>query len=308
VFAGLAVLVVLGAHRASLLISAAIVATAAIIAILALRHYPALVKNPHAGSGQEAQGHAFAGTLILLSVLAGVVQGALVAWRPSRELRRALRGVLRPVALVLAGVAALAAIGVYAVKSSAVEGVAAKGLDHATSWVDRQWQDFLRPTTFSQGGTSRLESARGTRSDLYRIALDGFLDHPLAGDGGGGYQVRYVRMRRVDEYVVNAHSLELETLDELGLVGAALLLLFVGALVFAGVRARVCPGGLSRPRAAAVTAALVVWLVHSAIDWDWQMPAVTGLALLLGAALLPYGRGRRRAVKEPGSPIVDLVP
>ena len=33
-------------------------------------------------------------------------------------------------------------------------------------------------------------------------------------------------------------------------------------------------------------AALIVYLVHAPLDWDWQMPAVTLVALVLAGMLL----------------------
>jgi sterol desaturase/sphingolipid hydroxylase (fatty acid hydroxylase superfamily) len=36
--------------------------------------------------------------------------------------------------------------------------------------------------------------------------------------------------------------------------------------------------------AAAVAAAITAWAVHAGLDWGWQMPAVTGVALVLAAA------------------------
>ena len=32
----------------------------------------------------------------------------------------------------------------------------------------------------------------------------------------------------------------------------------------------------------------------SAVDWDWQMPALTGCVLVLAATLYPVGTARRR--------------
>jgi O-antigen ligase len=175
-----------------------------------------------------------------------------------------------------------------------VEGHAANGLHDSSNFIGRQWRDFMHPAVQSQAGAARLVTAKGTRSDLYRVAIDGFEAHPLRGDGAGGFQVRWARTRRVDEDVRNAHSLELETLGELGLVGILLLLAFLGAVVVAAVRSRLRPGGLGRGQSAAVAAGFAVWLAHSFVDWDWQMPAFTGCALLLAAPLFPYGRTRRR--------------
>jgi hypothetical protein len=38
--------------------------------------------------------------------------------------------------------------------------------------------------------------------------------------------------------------------------------------------------------AAGPAAALAAWAFHSAIDWDWEMPALTLVAVLLAGALL----------------------
>jgi O-antigen ligase len=160
--------------------------------------------------------------------------------------------------------------------------------------VSRQWQDFLRPTTGVEQGSARLTTAKGTRSDLYRVAFDGFEEHPLRGDGAGGFTVRWMQHRRVYEAVRDAHSLELETLGELGAVGGLILLAFLATLVWAAVRSRIRRAALPRAHAAAVGAACSVWVAHSAVDWDWQMPALTGCVLVLAATLYPVGTMRRR--------------
>jgi len=38
-------------------------------------------------------------------------------------------------------------------------------------------------------------------------------------------------------------------------------------------------------------AASTVWLLHSSIDWDWEMPAVTLPALVLAGALIAASEG-----------------
>jgi hypothetical protein len=77
-----------------------------------------------------------------------------------------------------------------------------------------------------------------------------------------------------------------------------LLIAFVGSLVAAAVASRRKGGALSGATAAGASAALAVWVVHAGFDWDWQMPALTGTALLLAGGLLPEGRGRRRARRD----------
>jgi O-antigen ligase len=271
---GAVVLVVLGAHRGSLLLTVGVAGTAATLAILG-------------------------GPVVPLTVAAGSVVGVIAAGRASANLMQALRRVVRPLLIGVAALAAAAALVAYAAKADAVEGHADRALRSATGFVSDQWQDFLRPTTGADtvpARPARLTSAKGTRSDLYRVAFDGFEANPLRGDGAGGFTVRWMRQRRVYEAVRDAHSLELETLGELGAVGGLLLLAFLATLVWAAVRSRVRRAALPRAHAAAVGAACAVWVAHSAVDWDWQMPALTGLVLVLATTLYPVGRRRRTGV------------
>jgi O-antigen ligase len=228
---------------------------------------------------------------VALAVAAAVAQGALaVAGGPSSH---RLRGATRRLAPAAGAAFAILALGAYLAAPGRVEGRAARATTDASRWLSDQWREFLRPTTTLDDGSARLTSAKGTRSDLYRVAVDAFEAHPLRGEGSGSFEQRWMRTRRVDEKVRDAHSLELETLGELGLVGAVLLLAFLVALGTAAVRSRLRPGALGRSQAAAVAGACAVWVVHAAVDWDWQVPALTGTALVLAAALFPEGRRRR---------------
>ena len=65
--------------------------------------------------------------------------------------------------------------------------------------------------------------------------------------------------------MLDAHSLYLETLAELGLVGLALLVLALAPPLVAGFR------GVE----AAATGGYVAFLIHAGLDWDWELPAVT---------------------------------
>ena len=84
--------------------------------------------------------------------------------------------------------------------------------------------------------------------------------------------------------VQDAHSLYIETLGELGVVGLALLLLALLVPVVAALRMRAT---------AVVPAAFggyVAWLVHAGVDWDWELLGVTLPALLVGVALVAAAR------------------
>ncbi|MEX2253357.1 MAG: O-antigen ligase family protein [Thermoleophilaceae bacterium] len=291
---GIVVLVALAVKRGSLLLSGGIVGLGMVLVVLRLEAYPALTEDPSAEAGQEAAGAA-AGPYLLL-ILAGVIAAQLViaTMHGSPAVTIALRRVGRPLAIGLAAVAAVGFLVAYGIAGSKAEEHSAGAIDDAGRFVDRQWDDFLQPAGFAGTGSARLTTTRGTRSDVYRVAVDAFEAHPLRGDGSGAFEYRWMREREVSERTRDAHSLYLETLGELGLIGVLFLLVFIGTLVWAAVRSRLRPGGLGRSASAAVAGACSVWAVHAAVDWDWQMTALTGTALVLGATLYPYGQKRRR--------------
>jgi O-Antigen ligase len=131
-------------------------------------------------------------------------------------------------------------------------------------------------------GASRLTSVESRRYDYWRVGLDAFLAHPVAGLGAGGFRVEWLRERPVSEKALEVHSLPLEMAAELGIVG----LLGLGFLVVGvGVAAR---RALRRHPALAPGACVgvTVWSVHAAIDWDWQLPAVTLPAVVMAGLLV----------------------
>ncbi len=131
-------------------------------------------------------------------------------------------------------------------------------------------------------GATRFVTLQSNRYDYWRVAFKAFATEPLRGVGAGGWAVYWLRDRRIAESAQDAHSLPIQTLAELGLVGFALLLAFAGALVWASVlAARAAPALAAGP-----IAGLVVYGAHAPLDWDWQMPAVTLIAIVLGGALI----------------------
>lgn len=301
-FAGLAVLVLLSAHRGSLVLTAIVLAFGWVAAVGRLQAYPALTDDPSAAGGQVAAGHAYLPQLLVICALVAAAIAFIGAARASAPLMRSVERLSRPAAWGAGVLLVFVLVAGYGLAAGRVEGAAAGGLGDAGDWIDRQWDDFMAPTGEGAQGTGSARitgGAGGSRSDVYRVALDAFGDHPLAGAGAGSFRVHWLAERPISESVVNAHSLEIETLSELGLIGAALLATFLGAIAVAGVRSRRKPGALPRSQTAAVAGACTVWLVHSALDWDWQMPALTGVMLLLACTLFPVGRWRRARTRRP---------
>jgi O-Antigen ligase len=130
---------------------------------------------------------------------------------------------------------------------------------------------------------ARLSDVGSHRLSYWRVAVDVAADHPVAGAGPGAFAVEWLRRRTIDERVRNTHSLELQTLADLGLVGLGLLAGVLAACALAARRVL----RADRALAAGPAAAALTWALHAGLDWDWEMPAVTLVAVALAGLLLP---------------------
>jgi hypothetical protein len=135
-------------------------------------------------------------------------------------------------------------------------------------------------------GTSRLNSFAGeSRYALWRSAIDESRTAPLIGTGAGTFEYWWDRDAAGTEAVHDAHSLYLQTLGELGIVGLLLLGGFV-LVVLGGGTLAAFRAGPERSLLAAALAGCVAFFVAAAVDWNWQMPALPVAALLLASALV----------------------
>jgi O-antigen ligase/polysaccharide polymerase Wzy-like membrane protein len=279
--AGLAVLVALAptaaqARRVAVVGGAAILAAAATIALPAVE----------APGGSSAQGVA------MLAILAAL--GAAAAWlapaRRERARAEAALGAASPVSSALpdraaphsgatpADGAAPTGAGatserVPALRAAALGALALAFVATAIA-VTRVERTGAGP---AQGANpSRLVSAQSNRYEYWRVAVDEFAGAPLQGGGSGSFRTDWLRERPIAETVRDAHSLYFETAAELGLVGLAALILFIAGVVVMARRS---------PDAAGAIGALAVYAIHAGLDWDWELPALTLVALTLAARL-----------------------
>ena len=127
------------------------------------------------------------------------------------------------------------------------------------------------------------------------MAVDDLGAEPLRGDGGGGFEYSYLRKRNAPtQNLRDAHSVELELLSELGIVGFALFATFIVAAFVAVMRARKL-GPSAAGLAAIALSSAAYWLVHTSVDWFWPYPAVTAPVIgLLGCACAPAVRAQAR--------------
>lgn len=154
-----------------------------------------------------------------------------------------------------------------------------------------QWHAFTHLSEPREGisaSQTRLLSGAGNRYDYWRIAWRLWQQHPVIGVGAGNYAQPYFAMRATSEDVQQPHSLELQTLSELGLVGAALLLLFFGGVLAGTLRMgrAVARSRMSRALHAAALGVFVAWLTQTSADWMHLLPGLTAIALLAVAVLI----------------------
>ena len=107
----------------------------------------------------------------------------------------------------------------------------------------------------------------------------------LLGSGAGTFERYWLHYRPVGSFARDAHSLYLQTLAELGPIGLALLLVALALPL-------VVLWGRRDPLLATAAAAYVAYLVHTGVDWDWELPAVTLTGLLCGSSLVVGVRSR----------------
>jgi hypothetical protein len=152
------------------------------------------------------------------------------------------------------------------------------------------WQEFKQGGG-PGSGTGRLGSVAGqSRYQLWQAALDENATKPLDGTGSGTFELWWARHGRTGESVRDTHSLYLQTLGELGLVGLALLAAFLLTIFIAAGRRMPHANAAQRSWLAAALAGCVAFCLTAAVDWMWQIP-VLAVALLLLASVLVGGDG-----------------
>jgi len=229
---------------------------------------PALVETPLSSAGR-----AEAGTAGLLLVSICVLTGAAYGLVRAVPLRRS-----PPAALGWGTVVVVIALSAAAV-------VSAQPLE--------RFEEFRRipsSTTTSVEGHLLGLSSTG-RWQTWGASVDQFRDEPLRGGGAGSWGSWWLQHGEIPGFVSEAHSLYLEVLGELGLVGLALLAGAFGIAFGSGsVAALRRPGEL-----AGVTAAAGGYLAGAAIDWVWELTVVSVVGIVclgVAAGARPAGDGR----------------
>jgi hypothetical protein len=273
---GLGLAILLDTRRLQLLVSLFVLAPASVIVVWLASRSDALttVKAPLAQAAHD--GHRLALVLagaVAASALLGLV---LAVWEsrlaPGRRLRTAF-------AVVLVAGAVVVCAGVSA------------AYGNPPTLARKAYDSFTSPPVSGSRLSARVFSLSSNgRIDLWSVAWRDFKGHPLLGAGAGSFEQYWRVHRPTQQEVRDAHSLYMETLAELGVVGLVLLLLLLGMPLLAvrHRRARLVPFALG---------AYVAFLLHAGADWDWEVPAVTLAGLCCGAAALIAIREKSGLVK-----------
>ena len=266
--AGLIALVALDKHRVQLVVAAAAGSIGAVGAFLAVHSHAGLTTYYRHLQIQATEGAQTAARMISLVPLA-MGAAALVAGLEARfTVSRTAR---------LAAGAAMVAAACIAVA------VGVNRFGNPVDLVHSAVTTLEKPAPTFKGGDLNLRllslSPNG-RVIFWKAGWHDFTAHPVVGSGGGTFAQYWLAHRPVKIQVLNAHSLYLETLAELGVIGLAILLVALVPPLWVGLHRR------AHPLAAPVMAAYIAFLVHTGGDWTWQLPAVGLAAVACGAAAI----------------------
>lgn len=162
----------------------------------------------------------------------------------------------------------------------------------APTELDNAWQQFKEPNT-AGSGVERLQSTSGSnRYQYWQSTLDANATSPMLGIGPGTYEFWWARDNPLEHstsfFVRDAHSLYLEALAEVGIVGFLLITGFiVFVIAYGAVRAFRRRTGPAAGLAAAVAGA-AAFATSAAVDWAWELTILPVCFLLLAAVI--FGR------------------
>jgi hypothetical protein len=244
------------------LAAAAVAALGSIAAVLILHANATLLNGPLGTGAAEHAGRVAAVLLLLVAVATGA---ALVVgergWgnrpAPSRRVGRAL--------VVVAALVCIAAL--------------------VAAHPGRRFDEFRQIPNSAQTApnftTAHLTSGSGSgRWQFWTAAVRQWESAPFTGGGAGSYRFWWPAHASFTYTLQNAHSLYLEVLGELGVVGLLLLGGAFGVGLVAGVGSIRTAIGPQRRQLAAVVAVLVAFVVCAGVDWLWQVTAVGAVGVV----------------------------
>jgi O-antigen ligase len=269
---GLAAALVVDRRRLQLAAALLVVGPAPALGVLVASRQRGLTHSGASFGSAVQDGHRLALLLLALAALNAVVAVAFAfGERRVTPGPRARRIFVVSLALVLAA-ALMSVFGRYG---------------GPVTLADKGYRAFKAPPSPAVVDLNRrlLSFSGNGRDELWRLAWDDAKEHRLLGAGSGTYERYFLAHQPAGVgRVRDAHGLYIETLAELGPFGVALLL---AALLLP--LARLAPAR-GHPLIPGAVGGYIAYLVHTGVDWDWELPAVTLAGLFCGAAILLAGR------------------
>jgi O-antigen ligase/polysaccharide polymerase Wzy-like membrane protein len=159
-----------------------------------------------------------------------------------------------------------------------------------------RWDNFKNPSAgpANQSRSSQILNTSGSgRYQFWQSAVDAYKTEKFHGIGPGTFEFWWAQHATfTGAFVRDAHSLYLETLAELGIVGFLLVTGMVLAIIGIGtVRALRAPPDL-RLGLAAATAGCAAFAVAAGVDYMWEIGVMPICFFILAAVAVDAARGR----------------
>jgi O-Antigen ligase len=277
---GSLVLLVLAERRwaAAAALAVSLAGSAAAIAVLLDRHE--LVNGPLGTDLVERQGRSAALLIGLISAATSLVYG-LGVHRFEGRIR-----VPSSVGRIVVGAAAVVAVVAVVASDPAARATSFKALPGEASLSGG---DFVKAHLLSGNGSGRWQ--------FWSAGIEQWNANRLLGDGAGSYESWWAEHASFSYFVRDAHSLYVEALGELGLIGFVLTVALVGVGVGVGARRSWRARGDAGLTTATFTAVFAAYGFTLGFEWVWELAAVSllgfaALALITGPATAPLGHPR----------------
>ena len=223
------------------------------VAIVATR--PELVNEPLSSAAEE-QGAVAAVLIVIVGAALGVAWFGASRFVPWRPIPRWAGWALAVFILAVAAGAAVAADPAERFES----------FKRPPSRTALPEEDFVRGHILSATGSGRWQ--------FWETAIDQFQDAPLRGNGAGSFEAWWAENGSIAYFVRDAHSLYLEVLGELGVVGFLAIASFLIAAAAVASRTLVAKDS-ERGASTAAAAAGLAYVVAAGFDWMWELTAVS---------------------------------
>ncbi|CAA9432742.1 hypothetical protein AVDCRST_MAG82-2231 [uncultured Rubrobacteraceae bacterium] len=241
-----------------------------------MQSLPGLLGTDVSRQQKIADGTLFRNDLILALIVAFVLQAAYTILMNRYDLSPVLSRRLG--ILVVAGGVLVVTLGAFVV----VDRYGGLGQAYST---------LLGSANETGNAGQRLASLDiSSRGDYWRVAWEAWKERPLTGTGAGTFQYTWLEDRPGLKGVKQVHNVYLEQGTETGLFAFLALLGFVAVLVGYTGRAvwRAVSQGERRLLLAGLGSALMVYLISSAFEWHWYLPASTLFFFILAAVAVKF--------------------